>query len=145
MIAVILMVAITVVLAAVVYTWASGLADAPGGGPQAGCNQGSGNFLMMAADPPRHTLRDQAEYRMTATNGTVYVAADADDAHRGTSDVADEFNWSWSPTSHDDIEDGDSLSITFNQTGSVSDGDRFDFALRDGHGTLAQCRFTWNR
>lgn len=143
MIAVILMVAITVVLAAIVYTWASGLADAPSGGPQAGCNQGSGNFVQMAADPPRHTRRDQAEYRMTSTDGTVYLGAGNDDAHSGTSDDPERFNWSWSPTNHEDINHGDSVQIAFNESGPVSDGEEFNFDIRDGHGTLAQCKFTW--
>lgn len=138
-IAVILMVAITVVLAAVVYTWASGLAETGGGGgTPASCSQGEGNFLQMQSDPPRQTARDEPEYRMTATNGTVTLGNDTADDNL--------FGYSWSPgNADDDITGGDSVSIsepTGNGNGWMN-GDQFEFAIRDNQGALAQCSFTW--
>lgn len=143
-VAVIIMVAITITLTAVVYVWTGDLTAIGGGGDsQSGCSQGSGNFLRIESQMPRHVLRERAEYRMIDSNGTVYLGAEADDDHRGTSNVEDEFDWSWSPESHPNIQAGDAIAIDDPAKGWI-DGDDLGFSIRDARGLVTQCGFTWS-
>lgn len=136
-IAVILMVAITVVLAAVVYTWASGLAETGGGGgTPASCSQGSGNWVEIQSDPPRVQDRNTADYQaLSKANGTVYEGGSTADNTT--------FTYTWSGTSGDNIQSGDVWQLD-TKANEWRDGDRFDFSIRDNQGALVTCPFQYS-
>lgn len=149
-IGVILLIALAVMLSAIVFLWTGGLIGGGGGdddgdrGGPARCSQGDGNFIRMDSDLPRQTRRDQAEYRMMAIrNGTQYLGAESNNSHEGTSgNDWTEFDWEWSPETHEDIQEGDSMKVD-DRAESWAVGDRFEFTIRDGEGVLVECEYTW--
>lgn len=144
-IAVILMVAITVVLAAVVYTWASGLAETGGsGGAPGSCSQGDRNFLQIE-DVPRSSARDNADFKLTKQEtGDVYTGVEDTGQTAGTT----EFLYTWSGTTGTTIQPTEVFQVTEQPNGPSGtewdDRDRFRFRITDTQGTLVQCPFKWS-
>lgn len=138
-IAVILMVAITVVLAAVVYTWASGLAGTgPGSGVTAGtCSQGNGNVLRIDQAPSAGSVdREDPTYRM-ASETDLYEGQNS----TGESSTSGEFNYTWQGTWAENIGGGDRISVHGNT--AWEDNDRFTFEAIFRGETILSCPFTW--
>lgn len=137
-IAVILMVAITVVLAAVVYTWASGLAGTSGqGGVQGACSQGSGNFVRISSAPGRSVDRTQASYRMTDSNGNVYTGQQGDDG-------VDIFAYNWSGTTSNTIDAGDVFQVSDEPSNDPwSKNEALTFEVFHQGDAVLSCPFKW--
>lgn len=145
-IGVILLIALAVMLSAIVFLWTGGLIGGSGGSGRlpTECEQGAGNFIRMKEAPSRNIRRDRAEYRMLAThNGTIYIGAAANTSHEGTSrNDWTEFDWEWSPETHETIEAEDSMKID-DRADSWVVGDEFKFTIRDDEGVINKCDFTW--
>lgn len=139
-IAVILMVAITVVLAAVVYTWASGLAGTgPGSGVTAGtCSQGTSNVIRIDQAPSAGSVdRDDPTFRMAGETDTWT-------GQNNTDPDANNFNYTWQGAWDDKIGGGDRITIQGAPTGGVWEAnDRFTFEAIFRGETILSCPFTW--
>lgn len=151
-IAVILMVAITVVLAAVVYTWASGLAGTSGQGiSQGACSQGSGNFLTISEAPGTSIARSSPTYRMVDTDGNTWDGVDHTNGNYASHNITGEhFDYEWSGTWHANIEPGDVMRVPNNASATNTndaiwdDNEQLTFQLLFQGETVLNCPFRWD-